>query len=823
MRAPKQAIERGQHPEPRRLTERLVGIGVALCGCVLAMLPYDLEQGFGLPLLFHLRGPVPVTAPVAIVALNHDEAAQQRLGLTSDYSRWPRVMHAAVIDKLTAAGARVIAFDVIFGRNAAQTAAANASLAEALRRANRVILGVKIEAQSRETSASGEDLLSLLPLRPRSQADHSLLTISQCHFPLPELIASAAGVAPFQLPPQAQRIDSFWTFIESPCEAASLPAASLQLLARDAYPAILAAVLASDPAAATHLEDSLKNLSLAMFKLRALFVQKPDLYTDVVARLRRQKADLAPSVSAEDLHALMALYDPARPDARQLNLLGPSLTIPSYAFAAVYSLPQTGPEWEHFKKVVGGKVVFVGASETDIENQKNSADAFSTVYDAGNGMRIQGVEIAATAFINLLQDNALQRLPGVYNFGILLLHSVLLLLLWSRLRVRNAAVASAALLTGYAGVCVLLFRHSCLWLPVIIPGVQTAVGASLAWLAKYLEAAQERSGLIRAVNKRLPPSVVRDFVVTGQIRRTVYGVCLASDIGDWTKLAGKLSEEELSDLMRAYFTPVFTAVEQNHGFIVDTAGDGMLAIWVDEELSPVQRRAAACHGALAINRAVARFNAQSAHNLPTRLGLHWGKLVLRDIGDVDEFDLKAFGIAVNMASRIESLNKWVGSLTLVTSDTTAELTEFLWRPMGRFVLEGLEEPLELFELIALKEEASEEQRWLCDRFASAMAAYRNRYFEPCSDVLEEILQRLPNDGPSLFYRSYAQFYRQEPPPDDWLSHITAPKTGPVPATARVTDTRYAVVMTDVSENPVNEYADRPVRLNDPPVDGQPRE
>jgi adenylate cyclase len=133
-------------PAPtRRLTVPLVAASTLVFGLLFAIIGYDIESAFGLPLHFWLRGVQRGELPVAIVAMNHTQGAHKKLGLPYDYARWPRDFHARIVDKLTAAGARAIAFDVIFSLNPEQSADGDKKLADALRRSQRVVLGVKVE------------------------------------------------------------------------------------------------------------------------------------------------------------------------------------------------------------------------------------------------------------------------------------------------------------------------------------------------------------------------------------------------------------------------------------------------------------------------------------------------------------------------------------------------------------------------------------------------------------------------------------------------------------------------------------------------------
>ena len=90
---------------------------LAIAGCGLLYSPYGqrIEEEFGLALLFKLRGPRPSPGHAVIVNIDHESSKQ--LGLEKHYSKWPRTVHAALVDKLVQYGAKVIAFDMHFAED----------------------------------------------------------------------------------------------------------------------------------------------------------------------------------------------------------------------------------------------------------------------------------------------------------------------------------------------------------------------------------------------------------------------------------------------------------------------------------------------------------------------------------------------------------------------------------------------------------------------------------------------------------------------------------------------------------------------------------
>lgn len=218
-----------QELKSTRRTSIAVGLGAALLGLLLAALPYDLERQLGLPLLFKLRGARPAPSDVVIVAMN--QLSARRLRLKSRYDRWPRRYHATLVNRLRAAGAAMIAFDVVFGPNDQQDPEKDdKTLALAIRKAGNVIVSAAIEEETIESN-----VIDGQPTTLTTQGTTQSPPIKKIRRPISQIEDAAFAVAPFLLPPQFEGIDTYWTFARGPWDLPTLPAAALQTYALSSY------------------------------------------------------------------------------------------------------------------------------------------------------------------------------------------------------------------------------------------------------------------------------------------------------------------------------------------------------------------------------------------------------------------------------------------------------------------------------------------------------------------------------------------------------------------------------------------------------------
>jgi adenylate cyclase len=132
--------------------------------------------------------------------------------------------------------------------------------------------------------------------------------------------------------------------------------------------------------------------------------------------------------------------------------------------------------------------------------------------------------------------------------------------------------------------------------------------------------------------------------------------------------------------------------------------------------------------------------------LPTRVGLHLGELVLGPVGAGEHFEYRAIGDVVNTASRIEALNKQLGTQVLASAEVVAELPGVDCRPVGRFVLAGKAQALDLYELTRAR--ARLEARSV---FEEALAACAEGDVGKALGAFQAVLAADPGDGVAAFY------------------------------------------------------------------------
>jgi len=386
-------------------------------------------------------------------------------------------------------------------------------------------------------------------------------------------------------------------------------------------------------------------------------------------------------------------------------------------------------------------------------------------------MDISGVEVAATALANLLDGK------GVHPFGPTA--HLLTLLGWGGLCALIAIcfptmVSAGSLLLAsalYIGLAHLQFKSYGTWYPLVVPlllQMPSAFIAGLGW--KYQKANAERRNIREAFGYYLPDEVVNRLAANVKAMRgggqVLYSICLFTDAESYTPLSEKLDPEHLTRLMNDYYEVIFKEIKAHKGLILQVVGDSVLSIWSAPE--PDDRlKGAARKAAVAIQKAVRQFNATSAHPLPTRIGIHAGKILLGNIGAIDHFEYRPVGDIVNTASRLEGLNKYLGTRVLTSKEALGKENGNITRPMGKFVFKGKSQPVQVFEIHRDHTLSSQLQAETHRLFTSALHAFWEQRWNDADQLFSNVLEIDDTDGPSHFYRKLCIELRQVPPNKDW--------------------------------------------------------
>ena len=735
----------------------ILGFLTGILGLGLGLAPFGLhlEENVGLDFLFSLRGRRQPPPDVVIVAT--DRKSAEALHVPSEPRKWPRSLHARLTENLAKSGASVIAFDLSFDEP--RSSEEDDLFAGAIRRARNVVLCEYLKKE--QVLVSG-----------KTGSPSGALEIERLLPPIPSLAKSAVGLAAFPLPKVPVKVSQYWTFKTESGDSPTLPVVAFQVFTLSIYDEFLDLmnqVTQSRFTARLPNKDALvnsRNVEHFIQEIRGIFENEPSLAERMMTELQKKADSPADHGRVQLLRSLVQMYH-AGPSP-YLNFYGPPGTITALPYSEVLQLMEK-PTAKEKRLDFNGKAVFIGLIESLPSEQR---DAFHTALSDSSGLDISGVEMAATAFSNLLEDRPVQPLGSWAHLVLILLWGFVIAMLCLLLPTYTAAISASGLAIVYLLIVAYEFKSTGTWYPLIVPLlVQSPVAFLGAVVWKSLEWNRERQNIAIALRRYLPERVVDQLAKNvrnlGKIKQLVYGICLYTDAAQYTTLSETMDPEELSRFMNSYYEILFKPIKQYGGVVSDIVGDSMLAIWVTEK-PDLNYRKKACLAALDIARAVDQFNQSSGKlKLPTRIGLHSGYVLLGDIGAIDHYEYRPIGDIVNTATRIESLNKHLGTQILVSEDVIRQLDGFLSRGLGRFLPAGKTKSLQIHELVCRREESSEQQTDGFAQFAGALAAFQTQSWEEAIEKFQKSAVRLGRDGPSHFFLKVIEQYKETPPGDSW--------------------------------------------------------
>ncbi|MEJ2576615.1 MAG: adenylate/guanylate cyclase domain-containing protein, partial [Gammaproteobacteria bacterium] len=177
---------------------------------------------------------------------------------------------------------------------------------------------------------------------------------------------------------------------------------------------------------------------------------------------------------------------------------------------------------------------------------------------------------------------------------------------------------------------------------------------------------------------------------------------------------------------------------------------------------PVPRREALL-AALEAGAAVEDF--KQRHDMPNanlRIGLEAGWVYIGHAGGGGRFVYSIVGDSANTASRVEGLNKHIGTQILATGAVVEGFENVLTRYLGDFQFVNKTDAVPIYHVVALNEHATPQQQELCERFDAAMEKYRARDWHDAEARLEQLLIAFPADGPAKFFLQRCKRYAAEP-------------------------------------------------------------
>ncbi|QDF95778.1 adenylate/guanylate cyclase domain-containing protein [Azoarcus sp. DD4] len=348
---------------------------------------------------------------------------------------------------------------------------------------------------------------------------------------------------------------------------------------------------------------------------------------------------------------------------------------------------------------LAGSIVLVGSSAKGLLDLR-----FSPL-----GGVVPGVEIHAQA-LNQILDAAVLLRPWwaeAVELLVVLVGAAVVTALALRLRVVPAAAATLLMVTGICGAAWQAFAAHRLLLDPALPALTVLAVFITAGVARHRREELRQRWLRQAFARYVSPNLV-DHLVRHPESLRLGGerrVCsfVFTDIAGYTRLIEDLDPAEAVGLLNDYLAGMVEIAFRHQGTLDRIVGDAV-AVLFSAPLVQDDHGARALACALDLRRFTdayaATLQARGIAFGHTRIGVHSGEVIVGNFGGSTMFDYRALGDPVNVAARLESANKWIGTRICISAAVRDACPSVPTRPVGRLLLQGKTVPLMAYEPLA---------------------------------------------------------------------------------------------------------------------------
>jgi class 3 adenylate cyclase len=244
-----------------------------------------------------------------------------------------------------------------------------------------------------------------------------------------------------------------------------------------------------------------------------------------------------------------------------------------------------------------------------------------------------------------------------------------------------------------------------------------------------------------------------------------------SDIADFVAVSENLSPEQLSKYMAEYFEGITSIIIRHSGTVDKYIGDAVMAFWgAPSELNDHAYKASLA--ALECQEFLEKMNARHARagepQFHTRIGINSGNVIVGNFGYEERFNYTVLGDNVNLASRLEGINKLYGTKIIVSESTYGLIRDKIRaRKIDVVVVKGKKTGMPIYELVGLVDKLTEEEKSFISLFNEGMELYLHKKWGEAILVLQNGMRIMPNDKPAQIIIGRCRNLIENPPPDNW--------------------------------------------------------
>lgn len=669
--------------------------------------------------LFEIRGPLSVEdSPIVLVAIS--EGADSEIPYKYP---WPASVHAKLVENLTEAGAKVILFDVLLTEPDELNPRNDTLLAKAIRDHGRVVLAADVE---RTESRRGEELVPVFP-----------------HLLLREYNPNPMGFV-HTIPSVDGSVRSY--------------SFGRRYLGNEYYMLGIEGVKLFRDIADDQV-DALDGTSESEhFHVGEYAIRRENLNSFIINYYGPE--GIFPTISYDKVVDDEEFTTVMEEDAFEMNL---------------FDDPLTGEGLLH-DGIFKDKIVIVGSTMPVLQ------DFHSTPFSSADLPR-PGFEIHANAIQTILDGNYIVSQSTLSQFLMMFILSFIVVFYNRYLGAGWGFLITAATMGLYYFTAIQIFLYFQMFIFVSGAFISLFIGQVATVGYEYVIEQREKRRIKGMFSSYVSPTLV-DQMVASKEEPTLggeetYMTAFFSDIVSFSSFSEILEPKQLVALINEYLTAMTDILNEQGGTLDKFIGDAIVAFFGAPIMVEDHARRA-CVTSQLMSRELRRLKEKwKADNWPDivwqmqhRIGLNTGDMVTGNMGSIRRFNYTMMGDNVNLAARCESGAKSYNVYTMVTEATKLEAQRYgdecLYRFLDNIVVKGRTQPVKVFEIVGLKEDADQQLYDCVGIYEEAMAKYMNQEWDAAIELFEQA-RTLEKDqmNPTQIFISRCNLMKVKPPGDDW--------------------------------------------------------
>ncbi len=414
------------------------------------------------------------------------------------------------------------------------------------------------------------------------------------------------------------------------------------------------------------------------------------------------------------------------------------------------------------------KVVIIGGTAFGLLDHKPVPVGGEEGYPA--------MEIFATILSNLLHEHFIFSVGKLIEYLIILMFSLAIPLIFIRFAKARVIIPSILILmTAYILIIFYLFGKMKIDLPLVGPQLSMILSFVVTAYVSYLKEGKKRKEVKQLFSRYLSPHVVEELLTDPakielggtEVEATIF----FSDIKDFTTISENLSPRDLIVYLNEYFSLTSETILTHKALLDKYIGDAMMAVF-GVPMHREDHALSACKAAMEIQQKLSSFYLNLQHRdkpyFETRIGINTGQVIVGNLGTKSRSDYTAIGDPVNIASRLEGMNKLFGTKIIISESTYySARNSIITRELDLVTAKGTSVPIRIYELIAVEDDISSIQRDKINLFEEGVKIYREKRWDEAKEYFRKVESIDQGDKASQIYIERCESFKIQNLPDDW--------------------------------------------------------